>query len=257
MKYSLQLLFKAILTPPKWETFAFIIVSSFSVAQRKWMKKKNPPHFSQEFGSFGGQGNSKTGLLTLRKDEGLQQPAGASLCSGCETFSAAGADGSQQQACIPAHSKGIHRRHLQHKMCLNRAPQHCQQSFMLLHYLSRHWLGWTSACVWIHGAIFSLSWKCIFCRPAQTCSLKPQGLILNIFRKGLQIADHVKAREKQKAISSNSIDPTGHPWKPCQHVLPQFHLYKLEKKFHSISPMKEILQAQLFCWILDFHRTVP
>lgn len=136
---------------------------------KEWMKKKKSTPF---FGSLGGQSNSKSGLLTLRKDEGLQ----SSVCSGSETLSAAGAAGLH-----PCQQQG----HPQHKICLNCAPQHCHQGFLLFHDLSGHWLGWTSAWVWVLGGVFSLSWKRIFYRPAQTCLLR---LIFNTFRKGLQIA---------------------------------------------------------------------
>lgn len=60
--------------------------------------------FFQEFGSLGWQSNSNSGLLTLRKDKGLQQPVGASGAVGLKLSVLQ----EQQQDCIPAHSKGIH-----------------------------------------------------------------------------------------------------------------------------------------------------
>lgn len=66
------------------------------------MKEKNPPHFFQEFGSLGGQSNSKSSPSgSLRVCSSLWEP----LCAVGLKLSVLQ---EQQRGCIPAHSKGIH-----------------------------------------------------------------------------------------------------------------------------------------------------
>lgn len=213
--------------------FAFLIFSSVVQRQQKseW-KKKSTPFFSKSLDRLEDRAIVNVGWRLSGRTR---------VCSSLwEPLRAAGL---KLSVLHPSPQQG----HPQHQICLKPAPQHSHHSFVLFHDLFRHWLGWTSACVWGLGGVCSLSWKCIFCRPAQTCLLKQQWLIFNTFRKGLQTAFCFLLAFTQSAISSNSLDPTDHPRKlsTCAASVSPLETFP-KKKFHSISPMKEILQAWLY-----------
>lgn len=106
---------------------------------------------------------------------------------------------SSHPASVPAHTKGTYMSHLQQKICLNSAPQHCHQRFRLFHYLCRHWLGWELEPMsrFLGG---------IFCKLAQTRLQKlqslSQGLFFNTFRKGPQMAFRFSLAFAELGVSS-------------------------------------------------------